>query len=123
MKRIVISICIIAMIIAVGCSAIVYIDAHNNKLYGMLDLVLDGYARDDDIREELFQLKQYFEDYEKDLSAIVNEDILSEMSASVARLMPMLEADSDEFTAECETIRSHAQKIQKSEIPTWYRIL
>ena len=39
MKRIIISVCIIAAIIAAGCSAIVYIGAQNSKLYGELELV------------------------------------------------------------------------------------
>lgn len=123
MKRILISVVIIAVIIAMGCSAIAYIDSHNNRLYGHIDMVLKAYEDGSGVEEKINDLSRFFESYEKRLSCIVNEEVLNEMSASISRLMPMYESDSDEFTAECETLRSFAERIQNSETPTWYRIL
>lgn len=123
MKRIIISIAIIAVIIAMGCSAVMYIGAHNSRLYGHIDRVLSAYSSNKNVADEIESLKKYFARYEKDLGAVVNEDILNDMSASISKLLSMYLSQSDEFSAECEAIRSCADRIQKSEIPAWHRIL
>ncbi len=124
MKRIIVSIVIIALIVALGCSAIAYIDSNNTRLYGHIDEILSAYSEGNDaeLRTEIGELNRFFDKYEKWLSIIVNEEPLNDISASISRLMPMYESDSDEFTAECEVIRSYAAKIQKNEVPAWYRI-
>ncbi len=122
MKRILISIVIIAIIIAAGCFAIAGIEAENTKIYGAIEEVLDSESEEEAV-EAVNKLEDAFKEYSKRLSCIVDEDILEEMEGAVYMLMPMLESNSDEFTAQCELIRSYAKRILDREIPTLGRIL
>lgn len=123
MKRIIISIGIIAVIIALGCSAIAYIEVHNSKLYGKIDEVISSYERDAGVTQSISELRDYFEKYSHKLGCIINDDELAQISVSISRLAPMYESECDEFTAECTQIKEYAKKILDSEIPYWYRIL
>lgn len=123
MKRIIISIGIIAAIIALGCSAIAYIEVHNSKLYGKIDKVVSSYESGSGVESSIAELSDYFKRYQKRLGCIVGDDELAEMSMSVSRLLPMYQSDCDEFAAECVEIKSYAQKIIDFQIPYWYRIL
>lgn len=123
MKRLFISIGILAVIIALGCSAISYIDAKNSKLYGKIEMVIKAYDSGDGVAESIESLNEYFDHYEKMLGCIVSDEMLMDMAESVARLMPMYLAECDEFTAECRNIITCAEAIRKYETPNWYRIL
>ncbi len=124
MKRIIISICIIAAIIAIGVSAISYIDAQNTKLYGKIEMVINSYrSASEDTPGKISELEDCFSKYAKTLSCFVGEDMLNSMAVSVSRLMPMYESGSDELYAECETIKEYASAIYRNELPVWYRIL
>ncbi|MCD7846534.1 MAG: DUF4363 family protein [Oscillospiraceae bacterium] len=122
MKRIFISIVIIAAIIAAGCFAIAGIEAENTKIYGKIQEVLESDSLEE-AEEAVTELEEAFAKYSKRLSCIVDEDILEEMEGAVYMLRPMLESSSDEFTAQCELLRSYAKRILDREIPTFGRIL
>ncbi len=122
MKRILISIVIIAAIIAAGCLAIAGIETENTKIYGKIEEVLNSES-EEEAEAAVQELEEAFLDYSKRLSCIVDEDLLEEMEGAVYMLKPMLESNSDEFTAQCELIRSYAKRILDREIPTLGRIL
>lgn len=122
MKRIVISIVIIAAIISAGCLAIGYIGEENEIIYGKIEEVLNAEG-DAATKEAVRELERAFEKYENRLSCIVDEDILEEMSAAVSMLMPMYEASSDEFTAQCELVKAYAKRLLDREIPTLPRVM
>lgn len=123
MKRIIISITIITAIIAIGCSAIFYIDSQNRKLYGKIEMVLNAYSQDEGVEESINELKSYFSIYQKGLACFVAEEELMDISEAISKLLPMYQSDCDEFTAECEAIKNLTERIKSNEIPTWYRIL
>ncbi|MCC8196930.1 MAG: DUF4363 family protein [Ruminococcus sp.] len=122
MKRILISVVIIAAIIAAGCFAIAGIEAENTKIYGKIEKVLSS-STEEEAEEAVSDLEEAFREYSKRLSCVVDEDILEEMEGAVYMLRPMLESSSDEFTAQCELLRSYAKRILDREIPTLGRIL
>ncbi|MCD8106699.1 MAG: DUF4363 family protein [Oscillospiraceae bacterium] len=122
MKRILISIIIIALIVAAGCFAIAGIEAENTKIYGAIEEVLNS-GTDEEAEEALDELEEAFRKYSKRLSCIVDEDILEEMEGAVYMLKPMFESSSDEFTAQLELVRSYAKRILDREIPSLGRIL
>ncbi len=122
MKRIFISIVIIAAIIAAGCFAIAGIEAENMKIYGKIEEVLSS-STQEEAEAALDGLEEAFRKYSKKLSCIVDEDILEEMEGAMYMLRPMLESESDEFTAQCELLRSYAKRILDREIPSIGRIL
>lgn len=124
MKRIVISLSIIAIIIAVGIAALFTVSQKNDRLYGHIESVLSAYKGGRDASPEIAALCGYFEnDYAKTLSAIVDDDRLAEMAVYVSRLEPMLQSGCDEFEAECSALRAEARKIYLSELPLIFRIL
>ncbi|MCD8007307.1 MAG: DUF4363 family protein [Oscillospiraceae bacterium] len=122
MKRILISIVIIAAIIAAGCFAIAGIEAENTKIYGKIEEVLSADSQEE-AEAAVGELEEAFKEYSRRLSCIVDEDILEEMEGAVYMLKPMLESNSDEFTAQCELLRSYAKRILDREIPTLGRVL
>ncbi len=122
MKRIIISIVIITAIIAAGCMAIVGIEAENTKIYGKIEEVLSSES-DEEAEAALDELEDAFREYSKRLSCIVDEDLLAEMEGVLYTLKPMYESSSDEFTAQCELLRSYAKRILDRELPTPGRIL
>ncbi len=122
MKRILISIIIIALIVAAGCFAIAGIEAENTKIYGAIEEVLNSESAEE-AEEALDELEEAFRKYSKRLSCIVDEDILEEMEGAVYMLKPMFESGSDEFTAQLELVRSYAKRILDREIPSLGRIL
>ncbi len=123
MKRIIICIAIIAAIIALGCSAIAYIEVNNSKLYGKIDKVISSFDMDSEVESSIADLNDYFKKYKKMLGCIVGDDELYEMELSISRLLPMYQSDCDEFTAECNQIKTCAKKMLDAEMPYWYRIL
>lgn len=123
MKRIAICLTIIAIILAVGIYALASIDGSNDRLYGHIEAVLAEYESGGDPRSEIEDLKAFFEKkYVRALGCFVNDDRLGELSVSISRLVPMLESDCDEFTAECEAIREEARQIYIRELPEIFRI-
>ena len=77
MKRIIISIGIIAAIIALGCYAIVYIEVHNSKLYGKIDEVISSYEQDTDVVGSISELQDFYNKYSRKLGCIISDDDLA----------------------------------------------
>ena len=124
MKRIAISIVIIALIFVAGYSAVALIDSGNDRLYGRLELVTDSYrSQSPDVEKNISELERSVADYSKRLGWVVSDELLGEMELSVSRLMPMYQSNSDEFLAECAQIKEYARMILESEKVTWSKIL
>lgn len=124
MKRIAISITIIALIFVAGYSAVALIDSGNDRLYGQLELVTDSYrSQSPDVEKNISELERSVADYSKRLGWVVSDELLGEMELSTARLMPMYQSNSDEFLAVCSEIKEYARMILESEKATWSKIL
>lgn len=123
MKRIIISIAIIAMIAAAGSMAILYIGEANSRLLGQLELVEKAYSEGGDTAREIALLSRSYKSLRRVLGIIADDDDVEEVGALISRLLPMLESDCDEFLAECRMIRSAAAKIYSGELPTLDKIL
>ena len=124
MKRIAISITIIALIFVAGYSAVALIDSGNDRLYGQLELVTDSYrSQSPDVEKTISELERSVADYSKRLGWVVSDELLGEMELSTARLMPMYQSNSDEFLAVCSEIKEYARLILESEKVTWSKIL
>ena len=117
MKRIIISIGIIAVIIALGCSAIAYIAVHNSKLYGKIDEVIASYEQNKGVVQSISELEYFYRKYSRRLGCITNDESLAEISVSISRLAPMYESKCDEFTAECTQIKEYAKKSSIPKFP------
>lgn len=123
MKRLVLSISIIAVIAAMGIVTIFFIKGQNEKLYGKLDLVLYKYENGQDPSQELAELEVYAKGYVEKLSYVADEELLGDLYESVVTLRTLYFDSSEEFRTECERIRLLAERIYLKEIPQMGRIL
>lgn len=124
MKRIIISLSIIAVIIAAGIFALYSVRTKNERLYGHIEAVLSAYESGGDVPSEISSLREFFEkDYMPSLSCVIKDDLLYDIRLLIDRLEPMYDSDCDEFTSECESILGGARRIYYNELPTFLRIL
>lgn len=123
MKRLVFSISIIVVIVALGVVAIVFIGAQNNELYGKLDNVIYSYESGADATAPLDELEAFAGKYVKRLSIVADEQMLEELFEAVITLKTLYYDSSEEFATECARIRLLADRIYRREIPDIGRIL
>lgn len=123
MKRLVLSISIIAVIAAMGIMTIFFIQSQNEKLYGKLDLVLYKYENNEDVSKELAELEEFAREYTKKLNYFADEEKLEELYEAVITLKTLYFDSSEEFRTECARIRLLADMIYRREIPDIGRIL
>lgn len=123
MKRLVLSISIIAVIAAMGIMTIFFIQSQNEKLYGKLDLVLYKYENNEDVSKELAELEEFAREYTKKLNYFADEEKLEELYEAVITLKTLYFDSSEEFRTECARIRLLADRIYRREIPDMGRIL
>lgn len=123
MKRLVLSISIIAVIAAMGILTIFFIQSQNEKLYGKLDLVLYKYENNEDVSKELVELEEFTREYTKKLNYFADEEKLEELYEAVITLKTFYFESSEEFRTECARIRLLADRIYRQEIPDMGRIL
>ena len=124
MKRIIVCLVIIGVIIAAGIFSCMVVAAKNDRLYGHIESVLSAYDSGGDAMPAIEDLENYFKrDYAPMLACFVNDEMIGELALTISRLKPMYESDCDEFSAECEAVRESADRIYKSEVPSFFRIL
>ncbi|MBQ8396067.1 MAG: DUF4363 family protein [Oscillospiraceae bacterium] len=123
MKRLVLSISIIAVIAAMGIVTIFFIQSQNEKLYGKLDLVIYKYENNEDVSKELAELEEFAREYTKKLNYFADEEKLEELYEAVITLKTLYFDSSEEFRTECARIRLLADRIYRREIPDMGRIL
>lgn len=124
MKRLVVSLSIIAIILVVGIFAIMTVSNKNDRLYGKIEAVIEAYEAGSGVSERIGELERFFEgEYARRLCSVVSDRYLGEMSAIISKLRPMSESGCDEFTAECAALKEAARKIYLSELPGLERIL
>ena len=78
MKRIIISIAIIAMIAAAGSMAILYIGEANSRLLGQLELVEKAYSEGGDTAREIALLSRSYKSLRRVLGIIAEDDDVEE---------------------------------------------
>lgn len=124
MKRVILCLVIIGIIIAMGIFSCMIVAEKNNRLYGHVENVLRLYDGGGDAASAIDDLERYFKnDYAPKLSCIINDEMIAELAVTIARLKPMYESDCDEFSAECEGVKASADRIYRSELPSFFRIL
>ena len=124
MKRVIVCLFIIGAIIAAGIFSCMVVAAKNDRLYGHIESVLDIYDSGEDAASAIDELESYFRrDYAPKLACFINDEMLGDRAVAISRLKPMYESDCDEFSAECEAVRESADRIYKSEVPSFFRIL
>lgn len=69
------------------------------------------------------KLSDEYERYEIFFLTMLQDEKVSELSFSFSRLTPLIEEQSDEISAETESVCEHIERIKRTEKPYWYNII
>lgn len=83
-------------------------------------------VKNEDYENALILSRDFTEKYKKYeiiFYAAVSDEKISELSFSAARITPFIEEQSDELSAEIESICKQIERIKRTEMPYWYNII
>ncbi len=125
MNRVIMSVCLMAVIVSYSAASALIIGHENNELISVIDEI-SAYSEKGDSEKavaaaELLNLKWY--NYERKMSVLVRDEKLNTISSSVARIKPYIEEANDELDAELQNISRQLTVIYRTELPMWYNIL
>ena len=124
MTRVKVSLWILAVILAVCICSVIFVNRKTECLNQKLDMVLE--CVDSEKPEEAMVLAAELEDYCfsycKTISMLVNSDKTTTIRGAVKRIKPLIEMESDEISAEIESIKGLLEQLYRSELPLIYNI-
>ena len=123
MKRLITATIIITIIVTLGVLTIVIIANENQKLYGEINSVINGYLSGENIEDSISSLEKATEKYRKTVGVVSSDETLQQIDEAVTKLKAMYESGSDEFLAECYLVRTIAIEILEQQTPTLSRLL
>lgn len=125
MKRIVLSLCILGVLLALCTTSVILVRRACRNLLAQTDAVLFAMAESDDnaALAAVDALNARWEKSEGLLNVLVQSDKLREIRTALVRLRPLLEAGSDEPDAELATIRAELTLLYESELPLPVKVL
>lgn len=125
MKRIVLSLCILGVLLALCTTSVILVRRACRNLLAQTDAVLFAMAESDDnaALAAVDALNAHWEKSEGLLNVLVQSDKLREIRTALVRLRPLLEAGSDEPDAELATIRAELTLLYESELPLPVKVL
>ncbi len=117
MKRLVISIVILAFIAALSTASIIVMKKCNEHLGELVSQTEQAYKNGGDVKKALGELEDYWEKYYLLLSYFSAEPTMPDMSRTVKKLPELLERDSDDFLAELKSICDWSQLLYDTQFP------
>lgn len=113
------------VIIIYSVSSLFVLDSWNDRLKSQIENIQQIYESGD--TEEALRLSNELNDfwhrYEKRVTMIINDDALSELNISIAKITPFISNENDELIAELQSIYHQIDQIYEEEFPMWYNIL
>ncbi|NLZ46001.1 MAG: DUF4363 family protein [Clostridiales bacterium] len=124
MKRVIICSIILATIITQSIISLAILRHKNNEFSDLIDqaVTLNQSGQQDKALEKTKEVYDYWQDYYKKISFLIQSSKLDNISYSVAKLKPLLEMDSEDFFAECSMIKVGIIVIYDSEYPHFYSV-
>lgn len=125
MKRLKISVFLLVIILILSFVQSYYVCSYSDKIIDEVKKI-ESLSRDKKYDEALAISRKLSKDYEKYeiffLTTLQDEKV-SELSFSFSRLTPLIEEQSDEISAETESVCEHIERIKRMEKPYWYNII
>lgn len=125
MKRVIISIFILSAMIGIGIFFNIKVSSECKKLIGLVDMTQK--SMDSDNTEEAMK---YIGDFKSEWDSFYNEalfiirgDRLFEIDNCYVRIVPLIESDNDELSAELSELKNLLVRTRESEFPTIFNIL
>lgn len=123
MKRITLCLGIIAAIFVGSFFSLHFMDKNNCEIFDRVNEIERLYSEDSaDIKSEIKGFEECWEKYYVRYSYYTPSATLDEVSYSVAKLSAIYENQSDEFIAECESIKYRVQRIYDRQFPHFHSI-
>lgn len=124
MKRIKLSLLIVITIISVSIWNLFTIQTRYHELLSLAEqtgvLIKEG---DKDAAIDMaHQTENYWEDLQDISSLLIHNEKIVNIHASVARIAPLIEEDSDEAYAELQVLKEQINRLCDTEMPNIYNI-
>lgn len=123
MKRLITSICILAVIVAGSVISLYVFKNKNTELISIINSAQDlaKQNKTDQAEEELERLDRFWSDYHILTSYFLQNTKLDELATSVSKLKGLL--GDDEFFSECDSIKYGVNMLYENEFPYIHSIL
>ncbi|MFT3951843.1 MAG: DUF4363 family protein [Oscillospiraceae bacterium] len=125
MKRLVLCVCILAVILAQSICGVVLLRHCNTEVQCAVEQAVSD-ARSGDREQTLCALDEVsteWRQYYKRVNFLIQTSKLEQIAISVSRLHALYEADCAEFYAECDVVLNALDAIYENEFPHIYSII
>lgn len=123
MKRIAICLGIIAAVLIGSVFTLHSMSRSNLEVFDRVDDIIQLYGENSaEVKSEIEELEQCWEECYVWYSYYTPSAALDDVSYSVAKLNAIYENQSDEFIAECESIKYRIQRIYDRQFPHFHSI-
>ncbi len=115
---------ILIVILIASILMLLLLRSYNQELNTKIDEAIElwhGNMKEETL-EKVDEITKLWAKYSVRMSFMVQADKMEHISASVARLKPLLECGSDEFYSECESIRFSTNLIYDNHFPQLHSI-
>ncbi len=125
MKRMLVCLLIISSIIVSSFYLLNKLDNYNKTLTIMIDEAIS--LRENEKTEETLQkveeITRFWKQYFNHMSIMIQTSKMNDISTSVAKLLPLLSHDNEEFFSECENIKFAITLVYDCEFPSFHSII
>ncbi len=124
MKRVIISVCILTAMIALSVFYNIRISVECNKLIELVELTQQSTDMNDKSQALRYagDFESEWESFHRESIFMIRGDKLSEIENCYIRIIPLIESDNDELSAELAELKNILIHIKASEMPTIYNI-
>jgi len=124
MKRFRISVCILASMIALSVFINFRISSRCNELISLVELTEESVSADNlgTALEYAREFERKWESFHHETIFFIRGDKISEIENCYIRIVPLIEADNDELSAELAELKNMLIHTKISELPTFYNI-
>lgn len=119
MTRVKISISILSVMIIVSIFTGIWINKRCDRLITLTEEITSSYniGNTDDAKASAEELEKHWTEFRKTANLMVKNDKLSEIERICFRILPLIEKDSDEVSAELEELSGMLIALRKGEEP------
>lgn len=125
MKRTITAFVLLVIIMIWSAAGVFIVRKENEELTDVITIIESCCENDDMGKAEEFagQLETRWRRYERNMSLIVADEKLTDLSIAISKVKPYCRDANDELMAELENIKRQLELVYKSELPLWYNIL
>lgn len=125
MRRVKIAVTLICLIVIYATYSLFVLKDQNDLLKSRIEEIQRIYESGD-VEGALAlsnELNDFWHEYERKVTMIINDDALSSLNISIAKITPFISNENAELIAEIQSIYHQIDQIYEEEFPSWYNIL